>query len=132
MNTLVPVHAPIPVPSKAQAPPVDDHQQAQQGEAQSDPQAAMWSALGSLAKAATTAAANNRGGPLLAAVVASVLTSGLLWGLHMATGDRAIITRLEQLEQRQQTVDDHNAWVVDALVALSEDRPLPPPRVRRP
>lgn len=76
-----------------------------------------------------------RGGPgvgaLLISLFVSVVVSGGLWVAHMATGDRQILDRLDALEDAQEASDDHNAWVVDALVALSQKEPLPPPPKRR-
>jgi hypothetical protein len=42
-----------------------------------------------------------------------------------------IVPRVEALERGMLAADDHNAWVQQALIALSEHKPLPPPPIRR-
>jgi hypothetical protein len=75
-----------------------------------------------------------KGGPLLVvimiALLSGLLASAAVWALHDVLGNRTLIDRIERIEDAQDAADDHNAWVVLALVALSEGKPLPPPPYR--
>ena len=51
--------------------------------------------------------------------------------IHSYVDADNLVPRVETLERAMLAADDHNAWVQEALVALSEDRPLPAPRYRR-
>lgn len=67
------------------------------------------------------------GGPLLAGFVGGVIAVA---GHSMLDTER-IVPRVEALERGMLAADDHNAWVQQALIALSEHKPLPPPPIRR-
>lgn len=80
-------------------------------------------------KAVRTAVSAGKFGPW-----AGVILSALLWGAHMLTGDRALLDRLEALEEAEDDRLEHDQWVVQALQALSKGEPLPDypiPRRRR-
>ena len=67
------------------------------------------------------------GGPLLAGFVGGVIAVA---GHSMLDTER-IVPRVEALERGMLAADDHNAWVQQALIALSKHEPLPPPPIRR-
>ena len=65
---------------------------------------------------------------LLIAVALTVSIGAIaLWGRHATSSNTEILDRLDALEQAHDDRIDHDAWVVDALQALSSDKPLPPP-----
>ena len=135
MNTLVP-GAPVAVPQEGTAPiALGRSRAATLPAAQAQPLSQEAVLLGALheatevTKAVRTAVAAGRFGPW-----AGVILSALLWGAHMLTGDRALLDRLEALEEAEDDRLEHDQWVVSALQALSNGKPLPDypiPRRRR-
>ncbi len=63
---------------------------------------------------------------IVAFLVALIVVAGGLWAAHMLTGDREIQDRLEALEDAEDARFVHDQWVVSALQALGESKPLPP------
>jgi len=62
---------------------------------------------------------------IAALLLALVVVAGGLWAAHLLTGDREIQDRLEALEDAEDARLIHDQWVVQALQALSEHKPLP-------
>lgn len=92
---------------------------------------ALLQALAATARVGEVAIRQGRGGPWLVSFVVSLAVSIGAWGLHMVTGDRQILDRLDALERAQDDRWEHDQWVVGALVALSKGEPLPPPPAPR-
>ena len=92
---------------------------------------ALLQALAATARVGEVAIRQGRGGPWLVSFVVSLAVSIGAWGLHMVTGDRQILDRLDALERAQDDRWEHDQWVVGALVALSKGDPLPPPPTPR-
>lgn len=67
------------------------------------------------------------GGPLLAGFVGGVIAVAD----HSVLDTERIVPRVEALERGMLDANDHNAWVQQALIALSEQKPLPPTPIRR-
>jgi hypothetical protein len=81
--------------------------------------------------AVTTAVKQGKGGPwVVALLVALVVVAGGLWAAHLFSGDREIQDRLQALEDAEDDRLEHDQWVVLALQALSENKPLPAYPVR--
>ena len=70
------------------------------------------------------------GGSLLAALLAGCLGGVGVLAMHSRDGGD-LARRIERLEDAATAADEHNAWVQDALAALSEGKPLPPRPYRR-
>jgi len=66
-------------------------------------------------------------GPVMVISVTLALVATALWGRHVMTGNTEVLDRLDALEQAHDDRIDHDAWVVDALQALSAGQPLPQP-----
>jgi hypothetical protein len=73
-----------------------------------------------------------KGGPgmILAALFAGALGGIAVLAMHSRDGGD-LARRIEALEKAATAADEHNAWVQDALTALSESKPLPPRPYRR-
>lgn len=89
-------------------------------------EAVMLRALDATTTAVATAVKQGKIGPwVVALLVALVVVAGGLWAAHMLTGDREIQDRLQALEDAEDDRHTHDQWVVTALQALSENKPLP-------
>lgn len=66
-------------------------------------------------------------GSVMVVVATLAIVATALWGRHVASGNTEVLDRLDALEQAHDDRIDHDAWVVDALQALSDHQPLPPP-----
>ena len=85
-------------------------------------------------RVAEVALKSGKAGPWLVSLVVSLVTSGVLWGAHMVTGDRAILDRLDALERAHDDRMEHDQWMVGAIQALHAGQalpPVPPPPRRR-
>ena len=69
-------------------------------------------------------------GIILAALLAGCLGGVGVLAMHSRDGGD-LARRIEKLESAALAADEHNAWVQDALTALSEAKPLPPRPYRR-
>lgn len=64
----------------------------------------------------------------LGLVVLAMSVGGIyLWARHATSSNSEVLDRLDALEQAHDDRIDHDAWVVDALQALSDGEQLPPP-----
>lgn len=70
------------------------------------------------------------GGSILAALLAGALGGVGVLAMHSRDGGD-LARRIERLETAALVADEHNAWVQDALTALSEGKALPPRPYRR-
>lgn len=67
------------------------------------------------------------GGPLLQGFLGGLLAVAL----HSYVDADDLVPRVAALERAMLSADEHNAWVQQALVSLSEQKPLPAPPYRR-
>jgi hypothetical protein len=66
----------------------------------------------------------------VALLLALLVVAGGMWAAHLFSGDRQIQDRLQALEDAEDDRLEHDQWVVLALQALSENKPLPAYPVR--
>lgn len=91
-----------------------------QAQAQAAPVVAQATAVAGVVKALG-------GGPLLQGFLGGLLAVAL----HSFVDADDLVPRVAALERAMLSADEHNAWVQDALIALSEDKPVPAPPYRR-